>query len=89
MASVLLAGTSARTLPAMFALIVGEAFASYGIRDPITRVLQSHTWKFLGARGASSCHVACTMVGLDLVDYGWTGSPDHSGKTILTLSALT
>ena len=34
MASVLLAGTSARTLPAMFALIVGEAFASYGIRDP-------------------------------------------------------
>ena len=33
-----------------------------------------------GARGASSCHVACAMVGLDLVDDGWTGGSDHDGK---------
>ena len=59
------------------------------IHDPLTRVLQSQTWRFLGARCASCCHVACTMVGIDLVDYGWTGGSDHSGKTILTLSALT
>ena len=54
----------------------------------MTRVLQSHTWRFLGARCASSCHVACTVVGLDLDDHGWTGDSDHSGKTILTLNAL-
>ena len=39
--------------------------------------------------GASSCHAACTMVGLDLVDYGRTGSPDTSGKTILISNAPT
>ena len=59
------------------------------IRDPRTRVLQSHTRKFLRIRCASSYHVACTMVGLDLVDYEWTGGSDHSGKTSLTLNALT
>ena len=53
------------------------------IRDPMTRVLQSHAWRFLGARCASSCHGACTMVGLDLVDYGWTGGSDHRVKISL------
>ena len=43
----------------------------------------------LRARCASSCHVACTMVCLDLVCYGWTGGSEHSCKTILTLNALT
>ena len=29
------------------------------------------------------------MCGLDLVDYGWSGGSEHSGKTTLTLNPLT
>ena len=43
----------------------------------------------LRARCASSCHVSCTMVCLDLVCYGWIGGSEHSCKIILTLNALT
>ena len=63
-------------------------FFGRGFRQT-SRVLQSHTWRCLGAWCATSCHVACAMVCPDLVDHGWTGGSDHSNETIHTLNALT
>ena len=48
------------------------------IRDSMARVLQSHTWRFLGARCASSCHVACAMARV-----GWRFRPQRQSNAHL------